>query len=136
MTQWLNDHLNRLGRGRVEAYVTKADGHSERHPALAVIEPRADRPRRVTLGFDMQRHIHGPHQLIDEVFGMAAKAKGSAIVLKTGCLRSEDAYSLRIRTTRHSDDKMRDGRDEHAKILGRHSNRRKYMLDVLYKITT
>jgi hypothetical protein len=46
----------------------------------AVIEPRADRPRRVTLGFDMQRHIHDP-QLIDEVFGMAAKAKGSAIVL-------------------------------------------------------
>jgi hypothetical protein len=117
--------------------MTKADGHSERHPALAVIEPRADRPRRVTLGFDMQRHIHAP-QLIDEVFGMTAKAKGSAIVLKTGCLRSEDegAYSLRIRTTRQSDEKMRDGRDEHAKILGRHSNRRKYMLDVLYKITT
>ena len=36
----------------IEAHVTKADGHAERHAALAMIEPRADRPSRVTVGAD------------------------------------------------------------------------------------
>jgi transposase len=36
----------------VEACLTPADGHAERVAALAMIEPRADRPRRITLGAD------------------------------------------------------------------------------------
>ena len=36
----------------VEACLTPADGHAERVAALAMIEPRADRPRPVTLGGD------------------------------------------------------------------------------------
>ena len=33
-----------------DACVTQADGHAERIAALHMIEPRADRPRAVTLG--------------------------------------------------------------------------------------
>ncbi len=36
----------------VDACVTQADGHAERTAALAMIEPRADRPNRITLGAD------------------------------------------------------------------------------------
>jgi transposase len=36
----------------VDACLTSADGHAERIAALAMIEPRADRPRAVTLGAD------------------------------------------------------------------------------------
>ena len=36
----------------VEACLTQADGHAERIAALAMIEPRADRPRPITLGGD------------------------------------------------------------------------------------
>ena len=36
----------------LDACLTRADGHAERVAALAMIEPRADRPRRVTLGGD------------------------------------------------------------------------------------
>ncbi len=36
----------------VEACLTRADGHAERLAALAMIEPRADRPGRITLGAD------------------------------------------------------------------------------------
>ena len=36
----------------VDACVTQADGHAERIAALHMIEPRADRPRAVTLGAD------------------------------------------------------------------------------------
>jgi transposase len=36
----------------VDACLTRADGHAERVAALAMIEPHADRPRRVTLGGD------------------------------------------------------------------------------------
>ena len=66
----------------VEAYVTKADGHSERHGALAMIQPRADRPQRVTLGADKG---YDTDDFVNELRTMnvtphvAAKAKGSAI---------------------------------------------------------
>jgi hypothetical protein len=33
----------------VDACLTQADGHAEREAALALIEPRADRPGRITL---------------------------------------------------------------------------------------
>ena len=36
----------------VDACLTQADGHSERTAALHMIEPRADRPRPITLGAD------------------------------------------------------------------------------------
>jgi len=36
----------------VDACLTGADGHAERIAALAMIEPRADRPRAITLGAD------------------------------------------------------------------------------------
>ena len=36
----------------VDACLTEADGHAEREAALALIEPRADRPGRITLGAD------------------------------------------------------------------------------------
>ncbi len=36
----------------VDACVTQADGHAERIAALAMIEPWADRPKRITLGAD------------------------------------------------------------------------------------
>src|SRR4051812_128436 len=36
----------------VDACVTQADGHAERIAALAMIEPLADRPNRITLGAD------------------------------------------------------------------------------------
>jgi len=36
----------------VDACLTPADGHGERVAALAMIEPRADRPRAITLGAD------------------------------------------------------------------------------------
>ena len=36
----------------VDACLTPADGHAERVAALAMIEPRADRPSRITLGGD------------------------------------------------------------------------------------
>jgi hypothetical protein len=36
----------------VDACLTRADGHAERVAALHMMEPRADRPQRVTLGAD------------------------------------------------------------------------------------
>ena len=36
----------------VDACLTQADGQAEREAALALIEPRADRPGRITLGAD------------------------------------------------------------------------------------
>lgn len=36
----------------VDAALTEADGHAERVAALHMIEPRADRPRPITLGGD------------------------------------------------------------------------------------
>ncbi len=36
----------------VDTCLTPADGHAERVAALAMIEPRADRPRSITLGGD------------------------------------------------------------------------------------
>ena len=36
----------------IEACLTHADGHAERNAALAMIEPQADRPGRITLGAD------------------------------------------------------------------------------------
>ena len=66
----------------VEASLTHADGHGERNAALAMIEPRADRPVRITLGADKG---YDAEDFVNELRSMnvtphvAAKAKGSAV---------------------------------------------------------
>ena len=66
----------------VHACLTRADGHAERIAALAMIEPRADRPGRITLAADKG---YDAEDFINELRSMnvaphvAAKARGSAI---------------------------------------------------------
>jgi hypothetical protein len=66
----------------VEACLTQADGHAERTAALAMIEPRADRPGRITLSADKG---YDAEDFVNELRSMnvtphvAAKATSSAI---------------------------------------------------------
>ena len=66
----------------VEACLSRADGHAERNAALAMIEPHADRPKRITVGADKG---FDTEDFVNELRSMnvtphvAAKAKGSAI---------------------------------------------------------
>ena len=66
----------------VDACLTEADGHAEREAALALIEPRADRPGRITLGTDKG---YDAEDFVNELRSMnvtphvAAKRTGSAI---------------------------------------------------------
>ncbi len=66
----------------VDGCLTEADGHAERETALAMIEPRADRPGRITLGADKAYDVE---DLVNELRSMnvtphvAAKVTGSAI---------------------------------------------------------
>ena len=66
----------------VDACLTQADGHAERIAALHMIEPRADRPGRITLGADKG---YDTEDFVNELRTLnvaphvAAKAKGSAI---------------------------------------------------------
>ena len=70
----------------VEACLTRADGHAERNAALAMIERRADRPARITLGADKG---YDAEDFVNELRSMnvtphmAAKAKGSAVDRRT-----------------------------------------------------
>ncbi len=70
----------------VDACVTKADGHAERIAALHMIEPRADRPRRISLGADKG---YDAEDFVNELRSMnvtphvAAKAKHSALDART-----------------------------------------------------
>ena len=83
----------------VEACLTRADGHAERNAALAMIEPRADRPVRITLGADKG---YDAEDFVNELKSMnvtphvAAKAKGSAIDGRT-TRHAGYAVSQRIR---------------------------------------
>jgi transposase len=83
----------------VEACLTGADGHAERHAALAMIEQRADRPIRITLGADKG---YDTEDFVNELKSMnvtphvAAKAKGSAIDGRT-TRHAGYAISQRIR---------------------------------------
>jgi IS5 family transposase len=83
----------------VEACLTKADGHGERHAAHAMIEPRADRPLRITVGADKG---YDTEDFVNELRAMnvtphvAAKAKGSAIDGRT-TRHTSYAISQRIR---------------------------------------
>jgi transposase len=66
----------------VDACLTRADGHAERVAALAMIEPRADRPARITLGADKG---YDAEDFVNELRSMnvaphvAAKVRGSAV---------------------------------------------------------
>jgi transposase len=83
----------------VDACLTEADGHAEREAALALIEPRADRPGRITLGADKG---YDAEDFVNELRSMnvtphvAAKVTGSALDGRT--TRHEGyAVSQRIR---------------------------------------
>jgi transposase len=83
----------------VEACLTHADGHAERNAALAMIESRADRPVRITLGADKG---YDAEDFVNELKSMnvtphvAAKAKGSSIDGRT-TRHAGYAISQRIR---------------------------------------
>jgi hypothetical protein len=66
----------------VDACLTKADGHAERIADLHMIEPRADRPERITLGadkgYDAEDFVN-ELRAINVAPHVAAKAKGGAI---------------------------------------------------------
>ena len=70
----------------VDACLTRADGHAERVAALAMIEPRADRPGRITLGADKG---YDAEAFVNELRSMnvvphvAAKIRNSAIDART-----------------------------------------------------
>ena len=72
----------------VDACLTRADGHAERIAALHMIEPRADRPKRITLGADKG---YDAEDFINELRSfnvtphVAARLKGSAIDGRTTC---------------------------------------------------
>ena len=83
----------------VDACLTEADGHGEREAALAMIELRADRPGRITLGADKGYDVE---DFVNELRSMnvtphvAAKVTGSAVDGRT--TRHEGyAVSQRIR---------------------------------------
>ena len=83
----------------VDACLTEADGHAEREAALAMIEPRADRPGRITLGADKG---YDAEDFVNELRSMtvtphvAAKVTGSAIDGRT-TRHAGYAVSQRIR---------------------------------------
>jgi transposase len=83
----------------VDACLTEADGHAEREAALALIEPRADRPGRITLGGDKGYDVE---DFVNELRSMnvtphvAAKVTSSAIDGRT-TRHAGYAVSQRIR---------------------------------------
>lgn len=83
----------------VDACLTRADGHAERIAALAMIEPRADRPHRITLaadkGYDAEDFVNELRSM-NVVPHVAAKARGSALDGRTTRHAGYTA-SLRIR---------------------------------------
>jgi transposase len=66
----------------VDGCLTRADGHAERVAALHMIEPHADRARRITLGADKGYDVEdfvNELRSVNVTPHVAAKAKGSAI---------------------------------------------------------
>jgi transposase len=66
----------------VDACLTRADGHAERIAALHMIEPHAERPRRITLGADKGYDVEdfvNELRSINVAPHVAAKARRSAI---------------------------------------------------------
>jgi len=75
----------------LDACLTHADGHAERVAALAMIEPRADRPRRVTLGGDKNYDVE---DFVNELRSMNVTPH---VAQNTGHRSS----AIDARTTRH-----------------------------------
>ena len=61
LTEGIFEAENRNGLV-VDACLTEANGHAERIAALHMIEPRADRPRPITLGADKALRRRGLRQ--------------------------------------------------------------------------
>jgi len=83
----------------VDACLTPANRHAERMAALAMIEPRADRPGRITIaadkGYDAEDFVNELRSM-NVVPHVAAKAKGSAIDGRT-TRHAGYVASLRVR---------------------------------------
>ena len=75
----------------VDACLTPADGHAERVAALAMIEPRADRPRAITLGADK---AYDAEDFVNELRSMTV----TPLVAQNTSGRSS---AIDARTTRH-----------------------------------
>ena len=54
---------------------SQADGHAEREAALALIEPRADRPGRITLGADLRPLRLPPSRLLGDGLDFPLQAR-------------------------------------------------------------
>ena len=76
----------------VDACLTAADGHAERIAALSMIEPRADRPRAITLGADK---AYDAEDFVNELRSMNVRPH---VAQNTNGRRS----AIDGRTTRHS----------------------------------
>lgn len=76
----------------VDACLTPAGGHAERIAALAMIEPRADRPRAITLGADK---AYDAEDFVNELRSMNVRAH---VAQNTNGRRS----AIDRRTTRHA----------------------------------
>ena len=76
----------------VDTRVTCADGHAERVAALSMIEPRADRPRAITLGADK---AYDAEDFVNELRSMKVRAH---VAQNTSGRRS----AIDGRTTRHA----------------------------------
>ncbi|ACK86383.1 IS5-like element ISMch8 family transposase [Methylorubrum extorquens] len=76
----------------VDTRLTSADGHAERIAALAMIEPRADRPRAISVGADK---AYDAEDFVNELASMNVRAH---VAQNTNGRRS----SIDRRTTRHA----------------------------------
>ncbi|GJD74570.1 IS5 family transposase ISNisp7 [Methylobacterium goesingense] len=76
----------------VDTRLTSADGHAERIAALSMIEPRADRPRAISLGADK---AYDAEDFVNELRSMNVRAH---VARNTNGRRS----SIDGRTTRHA----------------------------------
>jgi len=76
----------------VDTCLTSADGHAERIAALAMIEPRADRPKAISLGADK---AYDAEDFVNELRSMNVRAH---VAQNTNGRRS----SIDRRTTRHA----------------------------------
>jgi transposase len=76
----------------VDTRLTSADGHAERIAALAMIEPRADRPRAISVGADK---AYDAEDFVNELRSMNVRAH---VTQNTNGRRS----SIDRRTTRHA----------------------------------
>jgi transposase len=76
----------------VDTRVTRADGHAERIAALSMIEPRADRPRAITLGADK---AYDAEDFVNELRSMNVRPH---VAQNTSGRRS----AIDGRTTRHA----------------------------------